>query len=422
MQPVEGRPVLLGLSRREDRDPAGGRAARRRRPGARSRPQGPSPRARPAATCWRARGERRVGVAHEVGVGEVERVVQHRHGRLGLGHRPSIHRPCSLSPADGSGHPCPGGLGHQQRGGVGRGQVLHRRVHRAGRGVHVERGQAEPALQRSLAHSEALRAGVRNDVQLAHQPAAAQQHHVVQHVDPVPPPPDRVQPARGPRRDDEAPFRAGAGQAFGDGRPDVVGRVHRRPARAGRAGAPGAPRLACPRRAGRSPPARSCPRPPLSPPPYPATLTSMVHQSRQRHSNGWRSRMACTRPGGTVCARVVSRPWCSRMPSGDVATRKPNRDVNLPHSEPTMPIATEAMIASAANLRVTVATVTADTTKNSSSELGMVSSIEPITRRTGTCSSSAPEPAARRPPRRRPRPRGPAGRCAARRRRSRAAG
>ncbi len=58
--------------------------------------------------------------------------------------------------------------------------------------------------------------------------------------------------------------------------------------------------------------------------PYPATLTSTRHQSGPRQNGPCRSRTAWTRPGGIVCERVSSRPWRRRMPSGEMADRKPN--------------------------------------------------------------------------------------------------
>ena len=69
-------------------------------------------------------------------------------------------------------------------------------------------------------------------------------------------------------------------------------------------------------------------------PTYPATLTSTRHQPCDRHSSGSTIRTACTRPGGTVCARVSSSPCRSRRPSGDSATVKPKCATTALHRRP----------------------------------------------------------------------------------------
>ncbi|CAH0245246.1 hypothetical protein SRABI128_02777 [Microbacterium sp. Bi128] len=54
-------------------------------------------------------------------------------------------------------------------------------------------------------------------------------------------------------------------------------------------------------------------------------FTEMLHQPNGRHSNGWCTSIAWTRPGGTTSLIVVNSPNVNRTPSelGAIEYRKP---------------------------------------------------------------------------------------------------
>ena len=125
-----------------------------------------------------------------------------------------------------------------------------------------------------------------------------------------------------------------------------------------------------------------------SSPAYPATVTWTRNHPADRHSHGEVMRNACTRPGGTVCARVSSRPRRRRSPSGDSATRKSYAPANDANSAGTMEIAAGPRIRSGCQRRSSRAAamlpMTTRTENTVSEDLRML----PTSRPAGTVSSS----------------------------------